>query len=118
MRDVSLPHQVEIYKQAKVYLHCMVGEHFGVAVVEAMASGLIPTIHKSGGAWEDIIDYGKYGYGYNNIEEAIEGIRQSVNAADGLRKAIVERSRLFSKQRFVQQILTLISERINNSRTQ
>jgi len=25
-------------------------EHFGISVVEALASGLIPVIHKSGGA--------------------------------------------------------------------
>lgn len=63
-----------LLKTSKVYLHPMKYEHFGIAIVEAMASGLIPVVHKSGGAWMDIVEYGRYGFGFKSVEEAIENI--------------------------------------------
>jgi glycosyltransferase involved in cell wall biosynthesis len=44
--------------RAKVGLHTMWNEHFGIGVVEYMAAGLIPVAHKSGGPLMDIVtDY-------------------------------------------------------------
>jgi alpha-1,2-mannosyltransferase len=43
----------------------MIGEHFGISVVEAMVSGLVPVVHSSGGPWLDILEQGKGGFGYN-----------------------------------------------------
>jgi glycosyltransferase involved in cell wall biosynthesis len=54
-------------------------EHFGISVVEALASGLIPVIHKSGGAWSDIIEFGKYGIGYEMLEPS--HIAEKINIA-------------------------------------
>ena len=46
---------VEIFSKAKVAIHTMRNEHFGIAVVELMASGIITIAHKSAGPLEDII---------------------------------------------------------------
>ncbi|CAH8849684.1 unnamed protein product [Trichobilharzia szidati] len=50
------------YKELKSYfeccsvnLHTMVDEHFGIGIVEGMASGLITVAHRSGGPLTDII---------------------------------------------------------------
>jgi glycosyltransferase involved in cell wall biosynthesis len=75
---------------AKIYLHTMKYEHFGIAVIEAMASGLLPIVHKSGGPWLDIVEYGKYGFGFKNAEEAIEHI----NSLLEMREDEIERWRL------------------------
>ncbi|CEP17391.1 hypothetical protein [Parasitella parasitica] len=40
---------------AKIGLHTMWNEHFGIGVVEYMAAGLIPVAHKSGGPKLDIV---------------------------------------------------------------
>ncbi len=40
--NVNLNRLFSIMARAKVYFHPMVGEHFGMSVVEAMAAGLIP----------------------------------------------------------------------------
>jgi Glycosyltransferase len=65
---------VNYLSKAKVYFHPKVNEHFGISIVEAMSAGLIPVVHKSGGAWLDIVKEGKYGFGYSNEEEAVNAI--------------------------------------------
>ena len=74
MPNVNEKLKIEVLKRAKIYLHPMKYEHFGIAVVEAMAAGLVPVVHKSGGPWIDIVELSKYGVGYKSIEELIEGI--------------------------------------------
>jgi len=43
------------FEQAKVGLHTMLEEHFGISIVEMMAAGLYTIAHNSGGPKEDII---------------------------------------------------------------
>jgi glycosyltransferase involved in cell wall biosynthesis len=59
---------------AKVYLHTMVGEHFGISIVEAMASGCIPISHNSGGMVEFVPAPNRY----ETIEEAAEKINNAI----------------------------------------
>lgn len=50
---------VQIMSQAKVGIHTMKNEHFGIAIVEMMAAGIITIAHESGGPLRDIIQKGK-----------------------------------------------------------
>ncbi|MBW0534617.1 hypothetical protein O181_074332 [Austropuccinia psidii MF-1] len=45
----------QLLKESLVGLSTMVDEHFGISIVEFMASGLIPLVHKSGGPLLDIV---------------------------------------------------------------
>ena len=46
---------MKVFSRAKVAMHTMRNEHFGIAVVELMASGIITIAHNSAGPKEDII---------------------------------------------------------------
>ena len=46
---------MDIFSQAKVAIHTMRNEHFGIAVVELMAAGIVTIAHKSAGPLFDII---------------------------------------------------------------
>jgi glycosyltransferase involved in cell wall biosynthesis len=46
--DASAEQKIGLLRKAKVYLHTMVGEHFGISIVEAMALGCVPIAHDSG----------------------------------------------------------------------
>ena len=104
--------KMTLLKTSKVYLHPMRYEHFGIAIVEAMASGLVPVVHKSGGAWMDVVEYGKYGFGFKSIEEAIENINNILEMREdelqSLRLKFRKKIRIFSYSTFRSNIECLI----------
>lgn len=53
-----------LFSQAKVAMHTMKFEHFGIAIVELMASGIITVAHKSAGPLKDIIGRSPEAVGY------------------------------------------------------
>jgi len=72
--DASRIEMKQILKNTKVYLHTMIGEHFGISIVEAMAMGCIPIVHNSGGPREFVpVDLR-----YNNIYEAAAKITKEI----------------------------------------
>jgi len=70
---------MDYFSKSKIYFHPKINEHFGISIVEAMAAGLTPVVHKSGGAWHDIVEEGKYGIGYCNINNAVDSIKKASN---------------------------------------
>jgi len=59
---------VELFSKSKVAIHTMKEEHFGISVVEMLASGLITIAHNSAGPKEDIIGEKGVGYLANDFE--------------------------------------------------
>jgi len=106
--DYPRTKQIMLYSHAKAYMHAMIGEHFGISIVEAMASSLVPVVHKSGGAWMDIVDYGRYGYGYSSLEEAIEAVEKAVKNYWSLREKMVNRAKQFTKEAFMEKMKKII----------
>jgi glycosyltransferase involved in cell wall biosynthesis len=109
--DASTEEMVSMYRRAKVYLHTMVNEHFGISIVEGMAAGLVPVVHRSGGAYLDIIEKDKYGFSYETPEEAAEIIKSVIEDSRKQREyshAALDRSRLFTKERFKREFLKIV----------
>ena len=61
--------------QASIYLHPPHAEHFGIAIAEAAAAGLVPVVYKDGGGWTDIASRVDQGLGYTSVDEAAHIIR-------------------------------------------
>jgi len=100
-----------LLSRSKVFLHTMRYEHFGIAVVESMASGLIPVVHKSGGPWIDIIDKGKYGLGYEDVEEAAQHIDFLVEKYNSKYVSYVTaRAKVFDKNNFRRDIIKILED--------
>ncbi len=106
----NLPQQelLKIMRESSVYLHTMEWEPFGISVVEAMAAGLIPVVPKHGGPWTDIIEEGKYGFGYSSIDEAVQAIREALEASNSLRRTIIERASQFSLEKFIENLIYML----------
>jgi len=105
--DISKTQVKEILKSAKIYLHTMVYEHFGISIVEAMAAGCIPVVHNSGGAKEFIPEE----FRYNDIRGAAEMIRKNINEWSLSKVAqVVEIAERFREENFSRQFIELFED--------
>jgi glycosyltransferase involved in cell wall biosynthesis len=73
--NASSKQKIDLLQRAKIYLHTMVGEHFGISIVEAMALGCIPIVHDSGGMREFVPAQ----YRYVTVEQAAEKITSELS---------------------------------------
>ena len=71
--NVTVNQKMEILKRSKILIHSFKGEHFGIAIIEAMSAGLIPVSHNSGAAKEDNIAEEKFRY---------EDLKSALNCLD------------------------------------
>jgi glycosyltransferase involved in cell wall biosynthesis len=71
----SFDRLLDLMKRSKVYFHPLAGEPFGIAIVEAMASGLIPIVPTIGGSSEFVPSE----YQYHTIQQAADIIANTLN---------------------------------------
>jgi len=83
--DVPRRRILELMSQASIYLHPPLAEHFGIAIAEAAAAGLVPVVYRDGGGWTDIASRIDQGLGYTNAEEAAHLVRSLLNDPERLR---------------------------------
>jgi alpha-1,2-mannosyltransferase len=78
--NISINEKKEILKKSQIFLHSFEGEHFGVAIIEAMSAGLIPITHNSGAAKEDqLVDDI---FRYDNLENAVDCLDRAISLWD------------------------------------
>lgn len=109
------------YSKSKIYWHAAGfdvddkihpenTEHFGITVVEAMASGLVPVVISKGGIPE-IVDNGVNGYLWQTIDELVSKTKNLIDNPDTL-KLMSQQSILncqqFSKTNFEKKLLNVI----------
>jgi glycosyltransferase involved in cell wall biosynthesis len=97
--------------KAKVYVHTALHEYFGISIVEAMACGCVPIVRKSGGPFLDIVEQGKYGLVFENIDELADQINlllQDENTLKNLSQKAIKRASFFNKENFKKNFLEII----------
>jgi len=78
--NISIKEKTEILKRSQIFLHSFQGEHFGVAIIEAMSAGLIPITHNSGAAKEDqLVDDG---FRYDGLDNALDSLDRAISIWD------------------------------------
>lgn len=109
------------YAHASIYLHATgfgeneeqnpeLMEHFGIAPVEAMASGCIPILYNGGGLREIVTDR-KNGLLWETEEECVEKVLEIVNNAHlqkTIRTNVIIRSKDFDQKKFITKFEQLI----------
>ena len=100
----------KLMSSAKIYLHTKPYEPFGLSVAEAVGHGCIPVVPNSGGPWVDIIENGKYGYGYDTVDTAAENIKEALTEASINIQEIYDSRHRFSFKRFKEDWERYISE--------
>lgn len=113
----------ETYSKAKIYWHAAgfgvnenlnpeKTEHFGITIVEAMASGLVPVVVSHGGIPE-IVNNGVNGFLWKTTEELILKTGKLIEDPDSL-KLMSQQSLIncqqFSKDNFEKKLMGIISQ--------
>jgi alpha-1,2-mannosyltransferase len=75
--NASIDEKNEVLKRSKILIHSFKGEHFGVAIIEAMSAGLLPITHNSGAAKEDQL-VGDI-FRYDTLENALDCLDRAIS---------------------------------------
>ncbi|HLB60739.1 MAG TPA: glycosyltransferase family 4 protein [Patescibacteria group bacterium] len=122
LKNESADNLKMLYKKASLYWHAAgygedpkiypeAMEHFGITTVESMAAGCIPLVY-AGGGQKEIVRDNRDGYLWKTTDELIQRTEHIINndkIAKNMRAAVRERSKLFSRERFCDEIIQLVS---------
>ena len=111
--NASLDKLLSIIRESRVYFHPMIGEHFGMAVLEAMAAGLIPVVPNEGGLTEFVPQE----YQFNTIEQAAEIIMYVFNHLPKTERIkISDDINKFSNSHYIEGFQTILNELLSQRR--
>jgi glycosyltransferase involved in cell wall biosynthesis len=99
----------------KYGIHGMLQEHFGMAIAEMVAGGIIPFVPNGGGQVEVVNNNNRLVY--DSSEEAIENIDRVLSDStiqQKLRANLREMKALFTKERFQQEFKTIVHQILTN----
>ena len=106
-RPLNPSEMIRIYRSARVYVHMRIGEHFGMAPLEAMSQGVVPVVPRQSG-FAEVIKHGICGYTYESDEEciryAIDLLKKSKSSYYKMRRRSYIRSLLFMPDRFAAEL--------------
>ena len=113
----------DLYSKSRIYWHAAgyevdenrhpeSTEHFGMTIVEAMASGLVPVVIAKGGITE-IVEEGENGFLWDNLDELVYKTKKIIDDSDLLErmsKQSIINCRRFSKENFEKKLMTIIED--------
>jgi glycosyltransferase involved in cell wall biosynthesis len=76
---------IKLFQTSQIYCHLMEGEHFGIAPMEALASGCLTIVHNSGGSGEFIPEDFRWNT-FEDLKEIISKLVASLNPYDSWNK--------------------------------
>ena len=104
LTDVNRVYLRELLLASKVYFHPTINEHFGISIVEAMASGCIPVVNDSGGPKETV----PQNLRYKSIDEAVTIIEKAVlDWTPNYSSRMVSLADNFGERQFAQRFMKL-----------
>ena len=106
--NASLDKLLSVIKDSCIYFHPMIGEHFGMSVIEAMAAGLITVVPKEGGTSEFVPQQ----YQYDTIKRAAEIITHILNHVHKKDRISVKDLGQFSNSHYIVGFQTILNELI------
>ena len=116
LKNGSTEEITEEFSKAKIGIHTMIDEHFGINLIEMMAAGIILVTHNSAGAKDDILknEGEKPGFLVNNENEYIAQIEEILVRYDEIKGQIIncstKRAEKFSDEALKDQFIMRLKE--------
>ena len=111
--NTTLDRLLCIIRESGVYFHPMIGDHFGMTVVEVMAAGLIPVVPNKGGPAEFVPQQ----YQFETIEQAAKIIAYVFNRLPKKERIkIGDDIDRFSNLHYIERFKRLVDQLISNGR--
>jgi glycosyltransferase involved in cell wall biosynthesis len=107
--NISFNKLLQLMQWAKVYFHPRIDEHFGISIVEAMASGLVPVVSNIGGHTEFVPSK----YHFRTLGHAADLIALAFEATNSERGAISNSTTKFSNANYIKSLHHILSEVLN-----
>ena len=107
--NISFSRLIQLMQLAKVYFHPRIDEHFGISIVEAMASGLVPVVSNIGGHTQFVPPK----YHFHTLGHAADLIALAFEATNSERRAISSSTNKFSNENYVNSFHGILSELLN-----
>lgn len=107
--NISFSRLIQLMQLAKVYFHPRIDEHFGISIVEAMASGLVPVVSNIGGHTEFVPPK----YHFHTLGHAADLTALAFEATNSERRAISSSTNKFSNENYVNSFHRILSELLN-----
>ncbi len=107
--NISFSRLIQLMQLAKVYFHPRIDEHFGISIVEAMASGLVPVVSNIGGHTEFVPSE----YHFQTLGHAADLIALAFEATNSERRAISGSTNKFSNENYINSFHCILSELLN-----
>ena len=107
--NISFSRLIQLMQLAKVYFHPRIDEHFGISIVEAMASGLVPVVSNIGGHTEFVPSK----YHFHTLGHAADLTALAFEATNSERRAISSSTNKFANENYVNSFHRILSELLN-----
>jgi alpha-1,2-mannosyltransferase len=107
--NISFSKLIQLMQLAKVYFHPRIDEHFGISIVEAMASGLVPVVSDIGGHTEFVPSK----YHFHTLSHAADVIASAFEATNSERMAISNSTTKFSNSNYIKSFHRILSESLD-----
>jgi glycosyltransferase involved in cell wall biosynthesis len=104
--NISFIKLLQLMQLAKVYFHPRIDEHFGISIVEAMASGLVPVVSNMGGQAEFVPSK----YCFSTLDQAAQIMASGSEATQLERAAISDSTTKFSNANYIKSFHLILSE--------
>ncbi len=102
---------LQLYRMAKVYVHLRIGEHFGMAPVEAMSQG-VPFVMRLPTGLAEVFTHGEHGFfvesDYMFLKYTIKVLRMDKDEYLKYSKRVIEASKQFNSRTFAENMLKTI----------
>ncbi|OGJ13347.1 hypothetical protein A3K82_00420 [Candidatus Pacearchaeota archaeon RBG_19FT_COMBO_34_9] len=103
----------DILSKSNVLIDSQIGTSINIPPIEAMASGCIILMRKNSGTYTELLENGKYGYGFENAEEGAERLKEILRGLKEKKinnKESIKRSMDFSEERFNRTVEKILNE--------